>query len=95
MIPDDLRRIHAHVSGRVQGVYFRASTHQEAGRLGLWGWVRNAPDGRVELDAEGPAERVADLIGWLHDGPPAARVERVEIREEPPTASGGAFEVRY
>ena len=76
-------------------MYFRASTHQEAGRLGLSGWVRNVPDGRVELDAEGPTGRVADLIGWLHDGPPAARVERVEIREKPPTASGGAFEVRY
>jgi acylphosphatase len=66
------------VSGRVQGVFFRQSTADRAKALGLDGWVRNLPDGRVEGTAAGPAEALADLRGWLDRGPPAARVERVE-----------------
>lgn len=66
------------VSGRVQGVYFRQSTAQEAQRLGLDGWVRNLPDGRVEGCAGGRAEALAQLRAWLKQGPPAARVDAVE-----------------
>lgn len=90
----DRRRVHAWVSGRVQGVYFRASTHAEARRLGLAGWVRNLPDGRVELVAEGDATAVADLVTWAGHGPPGARVDDLAVRDEPPTGDPGSFGIR-
>lgn len=68
---------HYLVSGRVQGVFFRAHTQALARRLGLTGWVRNLSDGRVELVACGEAERLAQLEAWLWQGPPQARVEGV------------------
>jgi acylphosphatase len=68
------------VSGRVQGVFFRASTRAEALRLGLGGSARNLPDGRVEVIAIGPEESLSALERWLWQGPPAARVEDV-VRE--------------
>jgi len=68
------------VKGRVQGVYFRASTQREAKRLGLSGWVRNRPDGSVEILAEGEEVSIRELYGWAQKGPSAARVERVETR---------------
>lgn len=67
------------IHGRVQGVWFRESMRQEAERLGVSGWVRNTPDGKVEAVVQGPADKVAALIAWAHKGPPLARVERVEI----------------
>lgn len=66
------------VSGRVQGVYFRQSTVEQAQRLQLDGWVRNRPDGRVEGLAAGAAAALQQLRAWLDQGPPAAQVERVE-----------------
>lgn len=66
------------VSGRVQGVFFRQGTADTATRLGLDGWVRNLPDGRVEGIAAGSPEALAELRGWLDRGPPAARVDGVE-----------------
>lgn len=66
------------VSGRVQGVYFRASTRERALALGIVGYARNLADGRVEVIAEGAAAALAQLEHWLHEGPPAARVDRVE-----------------
>ncbi|PPE74852.1 acylphosphatase [Solimonas fluminis] len=66
------------VSGRVQGVFFRQSTADKANSLGLDGWVRNLPDGRVEGMAAGTPGALAELRGWLDEGPPAARVEGVE-----------------
>lgn len=71
-------RLHLRLSGRVQGVFFRAATVEEARGLGLRGWVRNLPDGRVEIAAEGSRERLAMLRAWAHQGPPGARVEQVE-----------------
>jgi len=65
------------VSGRVQGVFFRASTRERALALGLCGHARNLPDGRVEVVARGAPEAIAALEAWLHDGPPAARVQQV------------------
>lgn len=75
------RRVRAIVSGRVQGVSYRASTASEARRLGVVGWVRNRNDGTVELEAEGPDDRVARLLTWCASGPPAARVEQVATEE--------------
>ena len=66
------------VSGRVQGVFYRASTRNEAARLGLAGSARNLDDGRVEVIASGPEEALSVLERWLWQGPPSARVEDVK-----------------
>jgi acylphosphatase len=75
------------VSGRVQGVFFRASAAREAGRLDLSGWARNLPDGRVEVVACGDPAALDALCEWLWQGPPAAEVIAVQVEywaEEPP-----------
>lgn len=69
------------VSGRVQGVWYRGWTVEAATGLGLAGWVRNRRDGSVEILAEGPEEAIAALAERCRRGPPAARVERVEVEE--------------
>lgn len=73
------------VTGRVQGVYYRDSCRQMAGRLGVRGWVRNRPDGAVEAALEGDAEAVAQLIDWCRVGPSRAVVTDVRVAEEEPT----------
>jgi acylphosphatase len=73
-----MQRLHVRVRGRVQGVYYRASTQEVAARLGLCGWVRNCPDGSVELIAEGPPDRLEQLLEWCRRGPSAARVDACE-----------------
>jgi acylphosphatase len=75
-----LKQLHLTIRGRVQGVYFRASAQREARRLGLNGWVRNRPDGSVEVLAEGEEVAIRELHGWAQKGPGAARVERVDTR---------------
>ena len=75
-----LKQLQLTVKGRVQGVYFRASTQREARRLGLTGWVKNRADGGVEILAEGEEDEIKDLIAWANKGPSAARVERVDVR---------------
>lgn len=72
--------IHCYVKGRVQGVWFRAYTKKRASKLGLTGWVKNLPDGRVEVYACGDPEAIAALKTWLHKGPPLARVQEVEFK---------------
>jgi acylphosphatase len=71
------------VSGRVQGVYYRASARQQAVRLGLNGYARNLADGRVEVLMVGPAEAAQTLLEWLWQGPPSAAVTHVEVIELP------------
>ena len=88
------RRAHAIVTGRVQGVAYRASTAHEARALGLAGWVRNLPDGSVELEVEGPADAVGELLAWCHRGPPAARVANVAVTDLAPTGET-EFAVRH
>ncbi len=83
------------ISGRVQGVWYRASTKQEAQRLNLTGWVRNMPDGRVEAIAQGPKETIEALISWCYDGPEFARVESVDVTWVEPEEGFDSFEVRY
>lgn len=70
---------HLRITGRVQGVYYRASMTEEATRLGLQGWVRNRKDGSVEALAQGPASAVQALIDWAHQGPRLARVDGVQV----------------
>ena len=88
-----VKRVSVQVHGRVQGVWFRESTRQEADRLGVAGWTCNEPDGTVRIEAEGPAEAVDALVAWAHEGPPHARVDRVDVREDGPEGFDG-FEVR-
>lgn len=76
-------RRHVWVNGRVQGVAYRAWTQEIANRLGIAGWVRNLPDGRVEAVFEGEGAIVQTLIQHCHQGPPAAIVTQVEVIEEP------------
>jgi len=83
------------VSGRVQGVWFRGTTCQMARQLGLSGWVRNLPDGRVAAVFEGEAENVRRMVAWCHTGPPLARVESVQVRWSEPVGEGPGFTVRY
>lgn len=73
-----MKTLHAVVSGRVQGVFFRAWTRDKARRLQLSGWVRNLPDKRVEVLAQGEESALNKLLEKLHQGPPLARVDRVE-----------------
>lgn len=75
-----LKQVQGLVRGRVQGVFFRASTQREARRLGLTGWVKNRTDGSVEFCAEGEEEELKELVAWAHRGPTASRVERVDVR---------------
>lgn len=77
-----IRRVNVLISGLVQGVNFRRFTQMTARQLGVNGWVRNLPDGRLEGCFEGEAEAVGSLLDWCRSGPPAARVDNLEVREE-------------
>jgi acylphosphatase len=90
-----LARAHLHVSGRVQGVGYRFSAIDEARRLGLRGWVRNLPDGRVEAEAEGERTEVEALVAWCRRGPPAAQVDDVEVEWSPYRGDLSPFAARH
>jgi acylphosphatase len=87
-------RAHCLVDGLVQGVFFRDSTWRRARELGVTGWVRNLPDGRVEVVAEGERADVEHLVEWLHDGPKYARVEEVAATWASATGEFADFSVR-
>lgn len=91
------KRLHVRVTGRVQGVCYRASTRQQAQRLNVSGWVRNTHDGAVEMEVQGAPAAIAELVTWCHGGPVAARVDEVTTRELAPLAerAGAGFEIRY
>ena len=85
---------HLSISGRVQGVFFRAWAREQAERLGIRGWVRNCPDGHVEAHVEGEADAVEQMIECLRVGPPSANVENVRVWDVEPCEFEG-FEVRH
>jgi acylphosphatase len=87
-------RVHLKVTGRVQGVYFRASTVEEARRLRLTGWVMNCPDSSVEVVAEGERAQLEKLIRWCRSGPPGAQVGEVRAEWEVPTEEFQAFYIK-
>ena len=87
-------RAHVVISGRVQGVCFRACTVDEATAAGITGWVRNTSDGCVEAVFEGEKSAVETMIAWCRKGPPPARVSSVEVVWEEPKGEQG-FGVRY
>ena len=86
-------RAHATVSGRVQGVWFRQSTADEASAAGVSGWVRNLPDGRVEAVFEGEPDAVDRVLAYVRVGPQRAYVEAVDVEWEAPRGERG-FQVR-
>ena len=85
--------LQAVVSGKVQGVWYRQSTVEQAASLGVHGWVRNLPDGRVEAWLEGEEQAVRALARWLEQGPPKAEVSGVQVQEQTPQGYA-EFEVR-
>jgi acylphosphatase len=82
-------QMHVVVSGRVQGVFYRATCVRLAREHGLSGWVRNRPDGRVEAVFEGPPEEVEAMVAWCRVGPTSARVDGLESWVEAPAGSDG------
>jgi acylphosphatase len=90
-----MRRVHLEVHGWVQGVAFRAHTVREARALGLAGWVRNRSDGSVEIVAEGDELALERLRDWCREGPPAARVTRLDERWLDHIGDVGPFTIRY
>ena len=88
------QRLEVRVGGRVQGVWFRASTRDEARRRGVDGWVRNLPDGRVEAVFEGEETALERMLAWCRVGPPGALVETVEESRGPATGLAGFIIVR-
>ena len=96
-MPDDANPVRAHllISGRVQGVFYRATTQREASQRGLTGWVRNLPDGRVEATIEGSSDQVKDLIAWCRKGPAGAQVGEIEVHWEDYRGEFQQFQVTY
>lgn len=88
-------RYNIFISGLVQGVCFRAETCSKAAQHGVFGWVRNLADGRVEVMAEGERENVVKLIEFCKHGPLGARVDRVEVKEEEYLGEFNNFIVKY
>ena len=85
----------AQISGRVQGVYFRAYTRDMAQSLGLKGYVRNLPTGEVEAVFAGPRDKVDQAISWCHQGSPSSWVDKVKVSWEQPSGGLGSFDIRY
>ena len=88
-------RAHILVSGQVQGVFFRDHTQRWASSLELTGWVRNLRDGRVEALVEGDKESIRDLINKLNQGPPLARVEKIDVNWEDYEGEFKYFQITY
>jgi acylphosphatase len=90
-----MKRVHVIVRGRVQGVYFRASAQDRARQLGLHGWVRNCPDGSVEILAEGDKARLEQFVVWCHGGPPGAIVTDLDVEWQEASKEFTGFVIRY
>ncbi|MDI6726700.1 MAG: acylphosphatase [Smithellaceae bacterium] len=89
-----MRAVHIRVTGRVQGVFFRANTKKRALELNLRGWVKNTPDGAVEATFEGEEGRLQEILSWCRTGPPGAQVEKMEYGEVPYTGGYSDFAIR-
>jgi acylphosphatase len=92
---NDHVRVRVKIAGRVQGVFFRAATLDEARRLGVTGWVMNCPDGSVEAVAEGSRSKIEELIAWCHHGPPGAQVKKVDVSWEFARNDCEGFRIRH
>jgi len=92
--PQDQVRVHLKISGRVQGVFFRASTVAQAQRLGVTGWVLNRPDGSLETVAEGSRAKIDEFIAWCRHGPSRAEVRQCDISWQESTGEFNGFHIR-
>ncbi|MEW6719570.1 MAG: acylphosphatase [Thermodesulfobacteriota bacterium] len=92
---EGIAEVHAIVSGRVQGVWFRASTQRAARDAGICGWVRNLPDRRVEAVLQGKREAVEKVLEFLRTGPPGAQVTDVAVSWRTPGETYSGFDIRY
>ena len=92
-----MKRIRAHVviSGKVQGVFFRAETQRAALARKVSGWVRNRPDGTVEAVFEGPEEAVVAMLEWCKTGSPRSRVDKVDVAWDTDRQEFAGFEIAY
>ena len=90
-----LMRLSAHITGRVQGVSFRAYTLRKAQELALTGWVQNTPAGEVMTVAEGPRTQLLEFEQFLHEGSPASHVTNVKVAWQEPTGEFATFQIRY
>ena len=90
-----IKRYHVLISGRVQGVFFRANSWKRARELALTGWVRNLPDGRVETVFEGEHNNAEAMLAWCGTGTPPARVDHLEAAEENATGGFTGFDIVY
>ncbi len=90
-----MQRVHLFITGRVQGVFFRARTKEAADQLRLFGWVRNLRDGRVEAVFEGSSDSIERMIEWCKEGPPFSSVSCVDVNEEPFVGDFSSFTIRY
>ena len=88
-------RVHAVISGRVQGVFFRMETKRAAQRFGVFGWVRNRRDGTVEALFEGDKHQVDAMLDWCNEGPPHAHVIEVKVDREEYAGEFDSFEITY
>ncbi|MBD3406329.1 MAG: acylphosphatase [Candidatus Lokiarchaeota archaeon] len=88
-------RVHVYISGKVQGVFFRAATRDEAKKKGVTGWVKNLRDGRVEAVFEGEKKKVDEMIQFCHEGPRQANVTDIKIERENYQGEFSTFRVRY
>jgi acylphosphatase len=90
-----MKALHLMIHGRVQGVWFRASTLETAHQLKVKGWVRNTPEGNVEAHIQGEESSVDKMLSWCSKGPPGALVEYIDVSEASPKEEYKAFNIRY
>lgn len=90
-----MKELHLKIFGEVQGVGFRYSTTQKAQELNLTGWVRNGPDGSLEILAQGEKDALEKIISWAKIGPRFAKVEKVEVSWREPRAALSTFEIHH
>jgi acylphosphatase len=90
-----MERLHVRISGRVQGVFFRAHTQETAAGLNLTGWVRNTSEGDVEAVAEGPKDQLEAFLNWCRRGPSSAHVSNVDAHWEAATGEFANFSIKY
>lgn len=88
-------KVHVVISGRVQGVWFRANTKNKAEQLHVTGWVKNTSDGNVEAVFEGEERDVHEMIKWCNEGPPPANVKNVDVKTQSPSNSFDGFSIKY
>ncbi len=86
-------RAHVFIEGRVQGIFYRMWTREQAQKLGLVGWVRNLEDGRVEAVFEGPKDKVEKMVKKCHKGPHPAGIEHIDVSWEKATGEFSIFEI--